>query len=99
MEIVRNHRFLKLKHTDMTAQEVESKCFSEVSDRVATASSKINGWNKFRQIYDIMVKKGFHKEMQNFRDLVLYTAMINPTWTEDQVLADIYRELEKVPMA
>lgn len=74
--------------------------YSKVSERVTEASKKIEEWPKCRQIFENMTLRGYGQAMMTFRNLVLYSAMIYPDWTEDQVLESIYNEMnEVIPMA
>lgn len=74
--------------------------YSKVSERVTEASKKIKEWHKCRQIFESMTLRGYGQEMMTFRNLVLYSAMIYPDWTEDQVLESIYNEMNGAsPMA
>lgn len=83
----------------MTEKEMKEVIFNKVNERVTEASNKIQGWDKCRQIFESMTLRGYGQEMMTFRNLVLYSAMIHPDWTEDEVLEAIYKEMnQSVPM-
>lgn len=79
----------------MTDKEIQILLHDMVEERVNKAFDKMMTFKKCEDIYNDMCKMGYVKEMQSFKNVILYTIIIHPEMSEEEVLMDIYKNLFK----
>lgn len=79
----------------MTEKEIEILLHDMVEEKVNNAFNKLMTFKKCESMYNDMCKMGYEKEMQSFKNIILYTIIIHPEMSEDDVLMDMYKNLFK----
>lgn len=79
----------------MKQEEIDQKIKELILARVKRASEKMKNLPKCQAIFDEMTKQGYVEEMNCFRNIIFFSAMLCPEWTDEELIENFYRELLK----
>ena len=79
----------------MTERELQILLRELVEEKFNKAFEKLKTFHKCEQLYDEMCKAGYEEPMQAFKNIVLYSIILNPNITEEELLVDFYNKMHK----
>jgi len=79
----------------MTNKELQILLRELVEERFNKAFEKLKTFHKCEQLYDEMCKAGYGEPMQAFKNIVLYSIILKPEITEEELLIDFYNKMHK----
>lgn len=79
----------------MKQEEIDQKIKELVLARAKRASEKMKNLPKCQDIFVEMTKQGYVEEMNCFRNIIFFSAMLHPEWTDEELIENFYRELVK----
>ena len=79
----------------MTDKELETLLHELVEEKFNEAWKRMVNFHKCEQVYNEMCKAGYVVPMQAFKNIVLYSIILNPNITEEELLVDFYNKMNK----
>ena len=79
----------------MNKEELTTLLHKLVEEKFNKAFEKLKTFHKCEQLYNEMCKAGYGEPMQAFKNIVLYTIILNPEITEEELLVDFYNKMHK----
>ena len=79
----------------MTEKELEILLHKLVEEKFNVAFEKLKTFHKCEQLYYEMCSLGYCEPMKAFKNIVLYTIILNPEITEEELLIDFYNKMYK----
>jgi len=79
----------------MTERELQILLRELVEEKFNKAFEKLKTFHKCEQLYNEMCKAGYGEPMQAFKNIVLYSIILNPNVTEEELLIDFYNKMHK----
>ena len=79
----------------MTDKELQILLRKLVEEKFNEAWKKMMNFHKCEQLYNEMCKAGYSEPMQAFKNIVLYSIILNPNITEEELLIDFYNKMHK----
>lgn len=79
----------------MTEKELEILLHKLVEEKFNIAFEKLKTFHKCEQLYNEMCSLGYCEPMKAFKNIVLYTIILNPEITEEELLVDFYNKMHK----
>ena len=79
----------------MTDRELQILLRELVEKKFNDAWNKLMTFHKCEQLYNEMCALGYCEPMQAFKNIVLYTIILNPEITEEELLIDFYNKMHK----
>ena len=79
----------------MTDRELQILLRKLVEEKFNVAFEKLKTFHKCEQLYNEMCLLGYCEPMQAFKNIVLYTIILNPEITEEELLIDFYNKMNK----
>ena len=79
----------------MTDKELQILLRELVEEKFNKAFEKLKTFHKCEQLYDEMCKAGYGEPMQAFKNIVLYSIILKPEITEEELLVDFYNKMHK----
>lgn len=76
----------------MTEKEIEILLHEMVEEKFNSAFNKLITFKKCEEIYNELCMLGYSEEMQTFKNIVLYTIILEPEITEEELLIKLYKE-------
>ena len=76
----------------MNKIELENLLHEMVEEKFNTAFNKLITFKKCEQIYNEMCMLGYSEQMQYFKNIILYTIILEPEITEEEVLIKLFKE-------
>lgn len=79
----------------MTDKELETLLHELVEEKFNVAFEKLKTFYKCEQLYNEMCSLGYEEPMQAFKNIVLYSIILKPDITEEELLIDFYNKMNK----
>jgi hypothetical protein len=79
----------------MTEKELEILLHKLVEEKFNVAFEKLKTFHKCEQLYNEMCLLGYYEPMKAFKNIVLYSIILNPEITEEELLIDFYNKMNK----
>ena len=79
----------------MTEKELEILLHKLVEEKFNVAFEKLKTFHKCETLYNEMCSLGYYKPMEAFKNIVLYSIILNPEITEEELLIDFYNKMHK----
>ncbi len=79
----------------MSEKELEILLHDLVNEKVNKAFEKLKTFHKCEILYNEMCSLGYYEPMKAFKNIVIYSIIINPNITEDELLIDFYNKMNK----
>ena len=79
----------------MTEQELNTMLHEMIEEKFNEAMNKLVTFKKCENLYNEMCAQGYSVPMQAFKNIVIYTLILNPNITEDEFLQDFYKKMQK----
>ena len=79
----------------MTNKELQILLRELVEEKFNEAWKKMMNFHKCEQLYNEMCSLGYCEPMQAFKNIVLYSIILNPNITEEELLVDFYNKMHK----
>lgn len=77
----------------MTDKELETLLHELVEEKFNEAWKKMIKFHKCELVYNEMCKAGYGEPMQAFKNIVLYSIIINPDITEEELLTNFFNKI------
>ena len=79
----------------MNKEELKTLLHELVEEKFNKAFEKLKTFHKCEKLYDEMCKAGYGEPMQAFKNIVLYSIILKPEITEEELLIDFYNKMHK----
>ena len=79
----------------MNNKEIENLLHEMVEEKVNNAFNKMMTFKKCESIYNDMCMLGYSEQMQTFKNIILYTIILEPEITEEELLVKLYEKFSK----
>ena len=79
----------------MADKELEILLHKLVEEKFNEAFEKLKTFYKCEQLYNEMCLLGYCEPMKAFKNIVLYTIILNPEITQEELLIDFYNKMHK----
>ena len=79
----------------MSDRELQILLRELVEEKFNKAFEKLKTFHKCEKLYDEMCKAGYGEPMQAFKNIVLYSIILKPEITEEELLIDFYNKMHK----
>ena len=79
----------------MTEKELEILLHKLVEEKFNEAFEKLKTFHKCETLYNEMCSLGYCEPMKAFKNIVLYSIILNPNITEEELLVDFYNKMNK----
>ena len=79
----------------MNKEELTTLLHKLVEEKFNKAFEKLKTFHKCEIIYNEMCSLGYCEPMKAFKNIVLYSIILNPNITEEELLVDFYNKMYK----
>jgi len=79
----------------MNKEELTTLLHELVEEKFNEAFEKLKTFHKCETLYNEMCSLGYCEPMQAFKNIVLYSIILNPNITEEELLIDFYNKMHK----
>ena len=79
----------------MNKEELKTLLHELVEEKFNNAFEKLKTFHKCEQLYNEMCKAGYVEPMKAFKNIVIYSIILNPNITEEELLVDFYNKMHK----
>jgi hypothetical protein len=77
----------------MENKEFNNMLHKLIEDRVAKGAESLKTKIKCALLWNDMKEHGFTEQAECFRSIVVWTCMLHPEWTDEQILEDFRNKL------
>ena len=77
----------------MEQKEMKQMVDELIELRVKEGLSAMSKITKCKQVYEEMSEQGFTEEAKTFRQIVMFSAILHPDWTDEDMLEDFARNM------
>ena len=79
----------------MNTKELETLLHNLIKEKFNTAFEKLKTFHRCETFYNEMYANGYIEPMQSFKNIVLYSIILNPDITEEEFLINFYNQINK----